>query len=929
MLPSDANPIVGIDFGTSGSRVAVYHRGKPIVIETGEGAGTLPADVLITPGGDVVVGAAARRAGPHDGAVVVHAAKRLLGRTWDDPAIADLKRELGPNLIRGEEGMPAITVGEIIYSAADVCTFIFKEIRTIASAALRTDVTRAVLAVPADYGLLQRRSLRTLAESVGLEIVRIVTEPTAAAMSRASFGANRKVAIYDLGGGTFDISILEVGDGVLEVLAADCDPFLGGEDIDIRLCTYILERAGLGAEELDNPSMFALRKAVEALKRELSERDTAKLRQIGLKRTDGRKVDVEVTVTRETLQNISQDLVDRTLAICARAVSAVGTGGITRTSITPAQIDDVVLVGGTTHLPFIEDCVARFFGQEPDVGPRREDAVALGCAVFAGILDGKVKDGLLLDVLPRACGVRINGDEPIIMLERNSFVPGKTRHVVTTASGGSGELKITVFEGDDPESEVVLGEVSHSPIRDQQGRAVLDILLDADANSELSLRVTDSLGGHTEAKIFAASVSGVSASAFIPPATKVMLAHPSRSERRYRFLAVGTEWNSGAGGLSTLNRELCVALSAAGHDVYCHVLTATAHEQKTAEAAGVKLVEAPRGTGTPQEASLARKPNVPPEWRPDIVIGHGRVTGPAAAIIVDDHFPDAARMHFIHMAPDEIEWFKLDRTDDAGQRADERTKIERNLAASAQFVAAIGPRLHNRFLTELADTSISPIRVDPGFDNSDVTPLQAPGGAPHRILLAGRTEDVEIKGLDIAAKALGELSARWTGTPFELTVRGAPSEESAKLRARLLKLSGIPGMNLVVRPFSSSLEDLAGDYRRSSLVIMPSRREGFGLVGLEAICAGVPVLVSAQSGLGEILTELLPPEGAARTVVAVTNDLRADSTAWARAIERVLLDRDTAFIHASALRAKLAREVTWAHSVRALMTAIEMRAVVG
>jgi glycosyltransferase involved in cell wall biosynthesis len=345
-------------------------------------------------------------------------------------------------------------------------------------------------------------------------------------------------------------------------------------------------------------------------------------------------------------------------------------------------------------------------------------------------------------------------------------------------------------------------------------------------------------------------------------------ARSSEAEARYRILAIATEWSSIHGGLSTFNRQLCCALTSAGARVVCVVLKATAEERLDAEHNGVFLAESPISPGTSELFALAAKPALPEGFAPNIIIGHARVTGPVAQRLHDDHFSTAIRLHFVHMAPDEIEWDKLDRADDAGERAEERTELELHLARTADLVVAVGPRLHLRLQNDLYPYNIHPLRIDPGFDaqNIDDSP-QVPTGL-WRILLFGRMEDAYPKGLDLAARAVGlAVERRRVRTDeIEFVVRGAPVGSTAELRQNIQEQSALPSLNVVVRPYSTHAERLAADLRRASLVLMPSRREGFGLVGVEAIVTGTPVLISESSGLGVLLREILSPDDAGRVV---------------------------------------------------------------
>ncbi|MFF9004628.1 glycosyltransferase [Streptomyces goshikiensis] len=380
-------------------------------------------------------------------------------------------------------------------------------------------------------------------------------------------------------------------------------------------------------------------------------------------------------------------------------------------------------------------------------------------------------------------------------------------------------------------------------------------------------------------------------------------------------LAVATEWASSQGGLSTFNRELCCALAKAGAEVYCVVLAATPAELAAATDAGVTLLPAPSLAGESDGMRLSNRPALPTGVSPDLVIGHSRITGSAARRLAEVFYPEARRLHFIHMAPDEIEWFKPGRERDAGLRAEQRTEIERELGVSAYRVVAVGPRLHDQFLTEFTKAPMSPLRLDPGFDVvGSVGPRVPPSGKPLRVLLLGRTEDSELKGVQLAAAACGQAD-KWLKQDDEprvrLVVRGAQPGTGEGERKAISEFSGNPDLQIVVREYTAEETAIDHDLDTASLVLMPSRSEGFGLVGLEAITRGVPVLISSASGLGQLLSETLG-QVASRFVVPVTGDADKDTGTWARAVDRILRDRESAFQRVADLRDLLGQQVTWA-----------------
>jgi glycosyltransferase involved in cell wall biosynthesis len=379
--------------------------------------------------------------------------------------------------------------------------------------------------------------------------------------------------------------------------------------------------------------------------------------------------------------------------------------------------------------------------------------------------------------------------------------------------------------------------------------------------------------------------------------------------------------------LSTFNRQLCCALAASGSEVVCLAISASDEEVSHARVRDVTLIAATRAYGMPESQSLARLPaTIPHGFVPDFVIGHGRVTGPAAQVLGEDHFRQARRLHVVHMAPDEIEWHKLDRADDAGARAEERTQVELELGRGAFRVIAVGPRLHARYLRDLSayPEVPQPILFNPGFDVEAEDIRQPPPGAPWKVLMLGRAEDARLKGLDIAASALGNVCRNRGGNlpPLELVVRGAPPDTSEGLRDKLTEWAALPGLRIVVRPYTAATETLVHDIRTASLMLMPSRDEGFGLVGLEAIVSGTPALISGNSGLGDLLKQTLEPEQVGRVVVEMTGTESDISERWARSAEGTLRDREAAFERARELQILLGGRVTWQSSVAGMLASI-------
>ncbi len=400
------------------------------------------------------------------------------------------------------------------------------------------------------------------------------------------------------------------------------------------------------------------------------------------------------------------------------------------------------------------------------------------------------------------------------------------------------------------------------------------------------------------------------------------------------FLVVATEWTSAHGGLSTFNRLLCTHLAAAdGVRVTCLVLDASDADRKDAAEKGVTLVEAPRPPVEKPIERLSRRPDLESVGDPDVIIGHARITGPAAQSL-NEHFRDAVRVHFIHMIPDDIERYKVDESDDevalalVEELAQERQKIELELSATADHAVAVGPKIYSWFLRELQALGAEErlLRFDPGFETEVTGPRTPPKGDPWTVLLFGRAEDERLKGLDIAAAGFSraDRNLRGVGLPeIELLIRGARKGKAAELARRAPEWAQDAALNVRVKPYSTESALLSAELRAASLVVMPSRAEGFGLVGQEAIVARAPTLVSSTSGLGRLLKEEAP-EFAPQAVVETTNDVEATVERWSRAIESLLRSRKGAFAQAAELQECLAEKFTWSRSVAEFLTALDL-----
>ena len=383
-------------------------------------------------------------------------------------------------------------------------------------------------------------------------------------------------------------------------------------------------------------------------------------------------------------------------------------------------------------------------------------------------------------------------------------------------------------------------------------------------------------------------------------------------------LAVATEWDSKHGGLSTFNRELCGAMASTGARVVCYVPQATSGEIDRAKGVQVALVEAPKLPGVQGVELLYQRPPLPPNFVPDIIIGHDSITGAVSVALARDHYASSKRVLFIHTSPEEIEWHKEPRKDStSATRAAKRKQEQIDLANGCDLVVAVGPHLKSEFGTDLhgAGITASFVELTPGLPER---PFTVPADLPTsiRCLILGRVEDYQLKGLDLAAKAFGRVAANWKqGNAPKLIVRGAPTETDDELRKRLGEDSAPHEIDVVVRYYSSSETEIRNDIREASLVLMPSKKEGFGLVGLEAIALGVPTLITANSGLAKTLRQHAPTL-AEDCILPVTGDAAAK---WAGQIELILTRRDVAFARAAALREQLAAKLDWKQAAADLL----------